>query len=398
MVNKRSPRFRRLGLRALLGLAAAILVFLLLLDLDFPASLSADSRGDRPIGNASHLSSAKSNHNTFDQDDRKKKKKKKKKDKDDDDDDDSDGKRVKGARPTPSFTIPPVVPGKRYAYFIAIGDGGTGSRAQRQVAELINAKASQDSLHLVLLLGDNFYSKGVKSVDDPQWEEKFESMYDLPFLNVPFFASLGNHDHKTAGSPEAQVEYSKRNTKWRMPARYYTFTRKIDQAATIQFFALDTEAIVEQESRDFARGQIEWLESELAKSKATWKIVFGHHPVFSNGDHGDTPEIKQHIRPLLEKYGVDFYFCGHDHDRQLLQPVAGVNYVVSGTAAKSRDTAWEDNTIFAATDIGFAWCRVSAEEFHVQFINKDGEIEFAHTVNKTNRKADGKAADKESGQ
>ncbi|MGH7598180.1 MAG: hypothetical protein ACREOI_17645 [bacterium] len=89
------------------------------------------------------------------------------------------------------------------------------------------------------------------------------------------------------------------------------------------------------------------------------------------------------------------HFCGHDHDRQLLRPVTGVNYIVSGTAAKSRDTKWADNTIFAATDLGFAWCRVSAEEFHVQFINKTGEIEFAYTVNKAGWKANGKAADKE---
>lgn len=395
MKNQREPQFRRLNLRALLRLAAAILAFLLWLDFNFPAALSADSRGDRPIVTVSPLSGAKSSHNTLDQDDRKKKKKKKDKD---DDDDEKDGKRVKGAHPAPSFTIPPVVPGKRYIYFIAMGDGGTGSQAQRHVAELINAKAGRDSLHFVLLLGDNFYSKGVESVDDPQWEEKFESMYNLPFLHVPFFASLGNHDHKTDGSAEAQVEYSKRHTKWRMPARYYTFTQNIDQAATIQFFALDTDAIVEQESRDFAQNQIEWLESELAKSPATWKIVFGHHPVFSNGKHGDTPEIKQHLRPLLEKYGVDFYFCGHDHDRQLLQPVAGVNYIVSGTAAKSRDTTWENNTIFAATDLGFVWCRASAEEFQVQFINKSGEIEFAHTFSKAGLKADGKTADKESEQ
>lgn len=390
MINPRTHRYCHLGPRAPFMLVVAILAFLLLFEADFSASLSTEKRNDSRRGISFRASAAASPLQTVAQDGRKKKKKKKS-----DDDNDSDGRRVINARPAPPFTIPPAVPDKRYVYFIAMGDGGTGSGAQQHVAELMNAKAGHDSLHFVLLLGDNIYPKGVKSVDDPQWEKKFESMYDLPFLNVPFFASLGNHDHKRAGSPEAQVEYSKRSTKWRMPARYYTFTRNVDQTATIQFFALDTEAIVAPKTSDFVRDQITWLESALAKSPATWKIVFGHHPVFSNGEHGDTPEIKQYIRPLLEKYHVDFYICGHDHDRQLLQPVGGVNYVVSGTAAKSRDTKWASNTIFAASDLGFAWFRVSANEFHIQFINKNGEIEFAYTVNKVEQKAGGKATDKE---
>jgi acid phosphatase len=229
-------------------------------------------------------------------------------------------------------------------------------------------------------LGDNFYSHGVTSVDDPQWRKKFETVYNLPFLNVPFFAALGNHDYKKNGNPDAQVKYSQRNPKWRMPGRYYTFTHALNSTASIQFFALDTEALNKRSI--LGNDQIEWLESELAKSSATWKVAFGHHPVFSNGEHGPTPAMQKYVRPLLEKYAVDFYFCGHDHDRQLLQPVAGVHYIVSGTAAKSRSTVWADNTIFAATDLGFTWYRVSAEEFHVQFINKNGDIEFAYTLNK----------------
>jgi tartrate-resistant acid phosphatase type 5 len=387
MINRRTHRYCHLDPRGRFMLVTVILAFLFLFEFDFPASPSTETGSDSQ-GGISFRTSATSPIQTVEQDGRKKKKS-------DDDDDDSEGTRVINARPAPPFTIPPAVPGKRYAYFIAIGDWGAGSRAQQHVAELMNAKAGRDSLHFVLLLGDNFYEKGVKSVDDPQWEKKFESMYNLPFLNVPFFASLGNHDYRTTGSPEAEVEYAKRNTKWKMPARFYTFTRNIDQAAAIQFFVLDTEAIVAQKTRGAVRDQIKWLKSELAKSQATWKIVFGHHPVFSNGDHGDTPEIKHYIRPLLEKYHVDFYICGHDHDRQLLQPVAGVNYVVSGSAAKSRDTRWANNTIFAASDLGFTWFRVSADEFHVQFINKNGEIEFAYTVNKIKPKAGGKAADKE---
>lgn len=352
--------------------------------------------GDLPAADASALASAdtaaitRKKSKTKSNDDKKKKKKKKKSD---DDDDDADGTLVKGVRPTPPFIVPPVVAGKKYVYFIAIGDWGTGSPAQQHIAGLMNAKASRDSLHFVLLLGDNFYSSGVTSVNDPQWEKKFEAIYNLPSLNVPFFASLGNHDYKKNADPNAQVKYAQqRQTKWQMPARYYTFTRSVDASATIQFFALDTEAL--NKIGIMGSAQVEWLEAELVKSTATWKVVFGHHPVFSNGEHGDTPAMQKYIRPLLEKYRVDFYLSGHDHDRQLLQPVAGVTYIVSGTAAKSRDTVWANNTIFAATDLGFTWFRVTADEFHSQFVNKKGEIEFAQTITKPSSRPGGNAGNR----
>ena len=50
--------------------------------------------------------------------------------------------------------------------------------------------------------------------------------------------------------------------------------------------------------------QLAELETHLAKSDADWKIVVGHHPVISNGKHGGTEELQQHLQPLLEEYGV----------------------------------------------------------------------------------------------
>ena len=286
---------------------------------------------------------------------------------------------VKERKPTPEFSIPDEIPGKNYIYFIALGDQGYGGSPQKHVARLMNEKAQKDSLHFVITLGDNFYKRGVTSINDKQWLEKFEDMYDLPYLKVPFYASLGNHDHRD-GNARHQVEYSKNSDKWRMPHYYYTFSKKIDENSSIQFFALDTNVI--KKRRQHYREQIEWLERELQASNATWKIVYGHHPVFSYGKHGNERLMIDLVRPLLEKYEVDAYICGHDHDRQLLEPVNGVYYIISGTGSKSRDTRYGKTTIFAETNLGFAWLRVSADEFHVQFINAKSEVEYAHTWTK----------------
>lgn len=283
---------------------------------------------------------------------------------------------VTNPKPVPEFSIPDKVPGKSYVYFIAIGDQGTGNSSQRRVARLMNEKAGEDSCNFVITLGDNFYRKGVTSTNDRQWQSKFVVMYDLPHLNVPFYPTLGNHDHADDRA-RYQVEYSKKSSKWKMPNNYYTFTRTIDAHSSIQFFALDTDVI------DDGSQQIQWLESELQASTATWKIVYGHHPVYSYGMHGNEERMMDLVRPLLEKYLVDAYICGHDHDRQLIGPVKGVHYIVAGTGAKSRDTRYGELTIFAETNLGFAWFRITDDEFHLQFINGDGDVEYAQTWTKT---------------
>jgi len=354
MLNRRSKFLPHFRLGWFIGIVLVLVIFAYF---DFPISIS----------------------NSTDSNNRKKRKKSELKE--------GSGTRVENARPVPAFTIPDKIPGKQYTYFIALGDWGTGGEGQKRVAQIMNEKAGRDSLHFVLTLGDNFYGDDLISVTDPQWQAKFESVYNLPFLNVPFFASLGNHDYQGTENPEAQIEYSRRNSRWQMPARYYTFTRQLEQSAAIQFFALDTYEIVSPQTEAKSARQLEWLENELKKSQATWKVVFGHNPVFSNGEHGGHPLMQKHAQLVFERYKIDFYLCGHEHDRQLLQPVAGVHYVVSGTGALSDNTKWADNSIFAASDIGFAWCRVAADEFHIQFVDKNGEVEFAYTLNKSRQKA-----------
>jgi acid phosphatase len=286
---------------------------------------------------------------------------------------------VKNRKPVPPFCIPKKTPNTNYVYFAALGDQGMGDSGQRHVANLMNEKARHDSLHFVITLGDNFYGKGVTSVHDKQWVDKFEAMYDLPHLRTPFYASLGNHDHAD-GNARHQVAYSSGSDKWIMPDYYYTFTRPIDASSSIQFFALDTDVIVRRGEYDVEH--IDWLERELQASTATWKIVYGHHPVFSYGRHGSEQRMIELVRPLLEKYQVDLYVCGHDHDRQYIGPVGGVEYIVSGTGSKSRNTSYGKLTVFAETDLGFAWFRVSASELHVQFIDRVGAVEYAHTWRK----------------
>ena len=59
---------------------------------------------------------------------------------------------------------------------------------------------------------------------------------------------------------------------------------------------------------------------EANRRNPTWLLVAGHYPIYSVGEHGDTSELKSYLQPLLQKYNVHAYFCGHDH-------LSGINYV-----------------------------------------------------------------------
>lgn len=288
-------------------------------------------------------------------------------------------------RPVPPFTVSERQTETTYLDFMAVGDTGTGGEGQKRVASAMAEQAQVNPMAFVLLLGDNFYEFGISSDQAQEWQSKFEQVYFQESLQIPFKAVLGNHDH--LGNPEAQLAYSKlseqakaHNSRWSMPSRYYSFSQKIDATHSVAFFALDTNPITNP-LFDVSE-QLAWLEEQLKNSQATWKIVYGHHPLYSGGEHGNNPEMIKRIEPLLVKYKVDLFLAGHDHDQQMLRPHQGVYHVVSGAGAKSRNVHWTNNTIYAATNFGFTTYRVSSQEMVISFFTGQGKREFAYMLTK----------------
>lgn len=284
--------------------------------------------------------------------------------------DGQDSKRLIGRVIGAPADVPPPSPvpggGPALELFV-LGDAGLTTDAKRDVSRRMNAHAAVRP-DAVLLLGDNFYFHGVSSTEDALWKEQFEDAYTL---DVPFYAVLGNHDH--LGDTQAQVDYSARSERWRMPAQYYTFTRPIGPGAQASMFMLDTTEIVEGGGE--ALEQLRWLDEQLATSRSRWKIVAGHHPVVSSGGHGPTRELARTLRPLLERHGVDAYLSGHDHDLELLRTGAQWIQVVSGAGSTTRNVRWSEETSFADARPGFVRLSVRPDELWVEFVAAaDGPI------------------------
>jgi hypothetical protein len=81
--------------------------------------------------------------------------------------------------------------------------------------------------------------------------------------------------------------------------------------------------------------EVTWLETQLAVSGAC-TIVYGHHPVYSSGPHGDTAWMAP-FREAMNAGVVDLYLAGHDHDYERFDPVNGDTFrqIVIGTGGKS---------------------------------------------------------------
>jgi len=272
--------------------------------------------------------------------------------------------------------------------FIVFGDWGrNGEQDQRDVAAQMAVAAKDMDSKFIISVGDNFYENGVSSVDDPQWQTSFEKVYSAPSLRIPWQVILGNHDYH--GNCDAQISYGKTNPLWKMPARYYVQSEKIDAATTVDFFYLDTTPMIKSYHTDAhtqnqvatqdVPGQLAWFKAALAASTAQWKIVVGHHPIYSGGGHGDTPELIEHILPLLQEYKVQAYFNGHDHDLQHL--VAGeVNLFDSGAGSQHTPTFYTKHSKFAKSRSGFTAVALHADRMDVRMIDDQGKLLYTATV------------------
>jgi tartrate-resistant acid phosphatase type 5 len=237
---------------------------------------------------------------------------------------------------------------------LAFGDFGNGSNEQKQVAAAMLKFHRQTAFDFAITLGDNFYSYGMESPTDPRWKTWWDALYDP--LGIKFYASLGNHDWGFADSPAAEILYTQQSPSWCLPAPYYTFT-----AGPVQFFALDTNEVSE--------AQLLWLKDELAKSSARWKLVYGHHPIYSVGAHADNPGLIRRLLPVL-KGRADVYLAGHDHDMQHLKAADGVHFFVAGGGgAGVRPVKPEPRALFAKDVHGFCVVEADGKQLKLRFVD-----------------------------
>ena len=271
--------------------------------------------------------------------------------------------------------LPPPEPviiqdGKSRFEFMAVGDSGLASEYRKAVVDQMKRRGKQSDC--TFLVGDNFYDKGVTSTTDPNWKLHFLDPFARNF-QMPFYACLGNHDYY--GNIAAQVEYTQLHKQWKMPSPYYSFTESVAEGINVQFFVLDTTPI--EEGDHSTRAQINWLRDKLEQSKAQYKIVVGHHPLYTGGEHGRSRRNYNHLASLFDEFQIDLYICGHDHDLQLHDTGRGWLHLVTGAGSKLRSVSWVRTTMFAKAASGFAKIILTSDQLGIEIYGTD-QLLYSH--------------------
>ena len=237
--------------------------------------------------------------------------------------------------------------------FLVIGDTGTGSEKQLEVAQMMRRYRQAFPFEFVLMMGDNMYGSE-KAID---YKEKFENIY-RPLLDqkVKFYAALGNHDEAN------QRFYEHFNMEGQ---EYYRFKK-----GNVSFYSLNINYMDKK--------QVDWLQGKLATDTSTWKIAYFHHPPYSSGGkHGSDAKLRQIVEPLFMRYGVNVVFAGHEHFYERIKPQKGIYYFISGAGGKLRKGDVKKSSPLTAKafdrDMSFMLIEVDGEQMHFQVVSRTGE-------------------------
>ena len=290
---------------------------------------------------------------------------------------------------------------------LMIGDWGYENfEAQARVASAMQGYVAAQSFkaEALFMLGDNWYGPLPEGVKDKRWQTQFEEMYPKSVFDCPAYAIPGNHDYQRMPESKvaAELEYAKTaGTRWTMPSLWYRFEFPAKKPL-MTVIALDSNMPSADgkwdRGTDFtlkpeqAAEQLEWLKTELARPRKTpFTIVMGHHPIFSNGPHGDHKVLIRDWEPMLRQYKVHLYLAGHDHDMQHLEFEGHpTSFVLSGGGGadlyKLKIDAAERGPM-AQRVYGFSDLEVTPEMLTLRHLDEQGRLIHAFT-----KKPDGAVA------
>lgn len=240
------------------------------------------------------------------------------------------------------------VGGRDYA-FLEMGDPQCGLEEWGKL--LHSAHARRPDAGFLLIAGD-LVDRGNERGN---WDHFFLRGAGV-FEGLPLMPCVGNHEYLDKG-PEIFSKSFRlpRNGPGGIPHDLTYAFEYSDSFVAV----LDSNPAVY--SGAMARRQAEWLDDRLSRTKARWKFVVFHHPIYPSHPSRSQPQLAAAWVPIFDRHEVDLVFQGHDHaylrtypmrsDRPVKAGERGTVYVVSVSGQKFVPLADRDYTSRGFADV-----------------------------------------------
>jgi len=234
------------------------------------------------------------------------------------------------------------------------------------------------------------------------WYDYYPKKYSS--LRRPWYGMTGNHDWEPDARPE--VEFTNHSSNegghWNMPDLYYKKSFKTGSGTSIDFMVIDSyqymgkSAVVKQLGSRAQGKHKEWLDKELGRSSADWKVVLGHHPpyVWTRRRKSVAKSSHSGIQDLVKKHNVPLYGCAHFHHLGIMIGDGGMRTFLSGagsTKGKKKTECLDNprkykNNLAYCDGLGFARVKFcDKSEAEISLYDKDGKRIHTEKSPNTNR-------------
>ncbi len=207
----------------------------------------------------------------------------------------------------------------RNVQFLYLGDAQTGLEGW---GRLLKAAYRRHPRADFLVLAGDLVDRGNERTN---WDHFFLRAAGV-FDRVPLMPCVGNHEYLDMGPRlyRAFFELPHNGPDGIDPDLVYHF-----ECGDAFLAVLDSTLAVSDPSQ--AKRQAEWLDQVLKQTRATWKFVVFHHPVYPSHPWRDSPAMREHWVPIFDKHHVDLVLQGHDHAYLRTYPMRA-NHRAEGTS------------------------------------------------------------------
>ena len=239
--------------------------------------------------------------------------------------------------------------------FIAYGDTRTNPEKHTAVAALFRRYSPEFILHSGDLVA--------KGTEHERWATEFFDPLKGVIDEVPMLPSIGNHE-------QDGVNYL---AYFHQPGdQRYFYSRDIGPVHVLTLDYRSTKATDEQ----FA-----FVQADLKASRAPWKIVLLHAPMFNLGGHASLWGHEDYL-PLFRATQVDLVLAGHSHLYERFKPLApkgqpgawAIQHVTTGGGGAPLSAAIPDPSIVAAAKVHhFVVFTATRDRLDARAIDIDGK-------------------------